>query len=72
MNKPTDNVVTAQDRECQCFTGVVMDLPGEEKVTARTVAKWIREGRIVGRCAVEDLRSGSVIVGHTCEKRVTP
>jgi hypothetical protein len=39
MNKPTDDVITAKDRQCGCFTGVVMDLPGEEKVTARTVGR---------------------------------
>lgn len=72
MSDAEKNVIYTTDRECGCCTGVVMDLPGEADLTADTVARWIREGGKVGRCSVADLRSGSVLVGHTCAKRVKP
>lgn len=72
MNTASDYVVTAQDRECKCFNGFVIDSPDNKKDTARTVARWIREGRLIGRLSSEDIRAGTVRLGHTCGKRGTP
>ncbi len=43
-------------KSCGCLVAAVVDLPGQEKETARDVAQFIREGYTVTRMESEEVR----------------
>lgn len=66
--------VYAAKSECGCYTAVVTDVPAIKRETARDIASFIRDGRMVERMTFaewrEVLKSGRF--GHTCERRSKP